>query len=532
MNLLLYTLSVVGIGILAIAVFGVIVFLVDLRRIKKHKEKIRRDTERARQIRSANRMEKAARSRRLSDPLEPFQQTSPPQPTPKVADKPVIQVPMDEPAAPAPAAPAPTPVVAQEAPVVAVSDAPVVAVAEAPVVAVSEPVAPLVEEAPAVEPALPARPPADRTLYLVEFEELAEEVTNVLTVWDLTPQEVELYPGQYGSWFGMDTTVDLFLEGEKAPFLEIRGEMAADLAEFLPQDLPVQPSEIVPDADESASETGGFGMDSGGFGMDSGGFGMDSGGGFGGNTSPGDSYNTGFGGFDSGLDDLPPELRGMAVQQPQEPAGGTSSGGGLFADDPFGGSPADNPLLGGDPLGGLGGDPLGGLGGGDLLGDLGGGLGELPPELRGMAVQQPQDPVGGLGDFDSGFAELPPELQELVAKDSPGLSPVAEAETNPLPDFDKDQGGQRAVLYLDPEFELSEVGRVLQIWQMLPEQDNLQSNQIGRWKGEDGTLVELFFADGSYPYMELNGPMAADLAEFLPQDLPVFPSHQNPVELT
>ncbi|MEM1007450.1 MAG: hypothetical protein AAGJ35_00465 [Myxococcota bacterium] len=99
-------------------------------------------------------------------------------------------------------------------------------------------------------------------------------------------------------------------------------------------------------------------------------------------------------------------------------------------------------------------------------------------------------------------------------------TPSAEPVAFPHPDL-RDRSMSK-ILYLDPEFELSEVKRVLRIWQMTPESfDDLLPNQMGRWSCADGTMVELMIGDNGFPFLELTGPMANDLASFLPQDLPI-----------
>ncbi len=91
----------------------------------------------------------------------------------------------------------------------------------------------------------------------------------------------------------------------------------------------------------------------------------------------------------------------------------------------------------------------------------------------------------------------------------------------------------KSILYLDPDFELAEVKRVLRIWQMTPSaSENLPPNQMGRWLCEDGTLVELLVGEKGYPYLDIRGPMANDLARYLPQDLPIRPDLASLAEMS
>lgn len=87
------------------------------------------------------------------------------------------------------------------------------------------------------------------------------------------------------------------------------------------------------------------------------------------------------------------------------------------------------------------------------------------------------------------------------------------------------------VLYLARDFDLSEVQRVLDLWQMAPHTDTEESqeaeNLLGRWTSQDGTLIEVLHDKDGTPCIEIRGPMAEELAEFLPQDLPVFPIPQR-----
>lgn len=150
-------------------------------------------------------------------------------------------------------------------------------------------------------------------------------------------------------------------------------------------------------------------------------------------------------------------------------------------------------------------------------------------ELRGtMAVE-----LASYLPQDLPVIPNPSEMQEISSSSLDGLSlpdddaflpsPVRAAETNEHMIFPEQFSLGEQILYLDPDFDLSEVKRILQIWQILPEDENaLPKNQLGRWKGDDGTLVELYSASSdNFPYLELRGPMAGDLAEFLPQDLPI-----------
>lgn len=94
-------------------------------------------------------------------------------------------------------------------------------------------------------------------------------------------------------------------------------------------------------------------------------------------------------------------------------------------------------------------------------------------------------------------------------------------------------GDSKSILYLDPDFELAEVKRVLRIWQMTPStSENLPPNQMGRWLCEDGTLVELLVGEKGYPYLDIRGPMASDLARYLPQDLPIRPDLASLAEMS
>lgn len=103
-----------------------------------------------------------------------------------------------------------------------------------------------------------------------------------------------------------------------------------------------------------------------------------------------------------------------------------------------------------------------------------------------------------------------PDFMESV----PEETPIPEA-VEALPPADR-------ILYLDPEFELAEIKRILRIWSMLPDEDFEQSQL---WQSDDGTTVKLLTeTDKGYPCLELRGDMAEDLAEYLPEDLPIIPT--------
>ncbi len=94
----------------------------------------------------------------------------------------------------------------------------------------------------------------------------------------------------------------------------------------------------------------------------------------------------------------------------------------------------------------------------------------------------------------------------------------------------KDRAPADQVLYLVRDFEFSEVKRVLNLWQMSYE-DATKGNILGRWVSEDGTLVEVVSDQDGAPCIEIRGPMADELAEFLPQDLPVYPNEPQGSQL-
>jgi hypothetical protein len=87
------------------------------------------------------------------------------------------------------------------------------------------------------------------------------------------------------------------------------------------------------------------------------------------------------------------------------------------------------------------------------------------------------------------------------------------------------------ILYLAQDFDISEIKRILRLWKMNFEYED-SDRILARWRSEDGTEIEIFDNEeqGS-PYMEIRGPMADELAEYLPQDLPVFPKEPDSSEL-
>lgn len=89
------------------------------------------------------------------------------------------------------------------------------------------------------------------------------------------------------------------------------------------------------------------------------------------------------------------------------------------------------------------------------------------------------------------------------------------------------QGPADQVLYLARDFDLSEVKRVFDIWKMNYDEQAHDTHILGRWSGQDGTLVEVLHDKDGSPCIEIRGPMADELAEFLPQDLPVYPLPQR-----
>lgn len=77
------------------------------------------------------------------------------------------------------------------------------------------------------------------------------------------------------------------------------------------------------------------------------------------------------------------------------------------------------------------------------------------------------------------------------------------------------------VLYLDPDVDLSEIKRVFNIWQMTFDDAELPNGQRAHWVAPDSTTIDFFGVSEGFPYLEIRGPMASELAEFLPQDLPI-----------
>ncbi|MCB9639542.1 MAG: hypothetical protein H6728_02870 [Myxococcales bacterium] len=173
-----------------------------------------------------------------------------------------------------------------------------------------------------------------------------------------------------------------------------------------------------------------------------------------------------------------------------------------------------------------------------------------------LAVEEPPSAPPTMPDNTSEAGELlgmfgDQHDNSLSALTSPGqrLTPITSAVeptldeprhdvglpvSAPIPVSPQELGGDsKQILYLDPDFELAEVKRVLRIWQMTPATaDNMPANQMGRWLCEDGTLVELLVGDKGYPYLDIRGPMAHDLARYLPQDLPIRPDLSNLSEMS
>lgn len=127
-------------------------------------------------------------------------------------------------------------------------------------------------------------------------------------------------------------------------------------------------------------------------------------------------------------------------------------------------------------------------------------------------VEVPEAPQTPLPTIDDHQHE---ELQSATT------APVVEPEEDiPAPVPARDPADQ--LLHLDPEYELSEVKRVLRIWQMTLNEDRVY-NELASWSAQDGTQIDLVESDEGQPILEIRGPMAQELAEFLPQDLPVHP---------
>ncbi len=141
--------------------------------------------------------------------------------------------------------------------------------------------------------------------------------------------------------------------------------------------------------------------------------------------------------------------------------------------------------------------------------------------------------------FDLGYSQdsLPqPSPQEATigdAQESPtsfdttldfGSTPndtLASSESQATEDSSAEEPPADQILYLDPDFELSEVKRILRVWSLIPEGD---PDKEGRWTSEDGTSIRLKHPDEKgFPFLEIRGPMAEDLALYLPEDLPVHP---------
>ena len=110
------------------------------------------------------------------------------------------------------------------------------------------------------------------------------------------------------------------------------------------------------------------------------------------------------------------------------------------------------------------------------------------------------------------------EADELQERTAEGES-AGEVESAQESSVEREPADQ--VLYLVHDFEFQEVERVLALWQM--NHEGAPEGTLGRWVNEDGTLVEVLHDKDGSPVIEIRGPMADELAEFLPQDLPVYP---------
>lgn len=112
---------------------------------------------------------------------------------------------------------------------------------------------------------------------------------------------------------------------------------------------------------------------------------------------------------------------------------------------------------------------------------------------------------------DTAVAEEVVETEVVVeAEEAAPEAPVVES----LPPADH-------VLYLDPDVDLSEIKRVFNIWQMTFDDAELPNGQRAHWIAPDSTTIDFFEVSEGFPYLEIRGPMASELAEFLPQDLPI-----------
>jgi len=100
--------------------------------------------------------------------------------------------------------------------------------------------------------------------------------------------------------------------------------------------------------------------------------------------------------------------------------------------------------------------------------------------------------------------------------------PAAVAEPEPVP-VEAEAPPVDQVVYLDPDLDKIELERVMITWEMMPESDEFprRPGLQSRWRSSDGTTIDFFERQSGYPYLEIRGPMADDLAEFLPDDLPV-----------
>lgn len=138
-------------------------------------------------------------------------------------------------------------------------------------------------------------------------------------------------------------------------------------------------------------------------------------------------------------------------------------------------------------------------------------------EAAEPALVEPQTPaVDALAPIEETPSST--EVQPSVVEEIPVAEEVPQSVAA-LPEPDQ-------TLYLDPEVELSDIKRVLNIWQMTFD-ENLEHGQIARWVASDGTLIDMFEGTNGFPCFEIRGDMASELAEFLPQDLPIYPELPN-----
>lgn len=138
---------------------------------------------------------------------------------------------------------------------------------------------------------------------------------------------------------------------------------------------------------------------------------------------------------------------------------------------------------------------------------------EEPPAAPPSAAPVQISPGNDKRAATIAFGALQFDAQGSVVTPDPVTPPAPVKEATPADH----------VLYLDPDFELSEIKRILRIWSLLPV-DNSSSNVLGSWECDDGTTVELVPpGEEGFPALELRGPMSEDLAQFLPEDLPVHP---------